>query len=92
LQVGEQNTSLFKGKLGMIAPPLVLTSILEAGTMDPAQVIPILSGKFQEFDRSSPVVKACMLLRPVLEYLWGVHKNLIHPAVFSLDRNVESQE
>jgi hypothetical protein len=33
-----------------------------------------------------------MLLRPVLEYLWGVHKNLIHPVVFSLDQNVESQE
>jgi hypothetical protein len=23
-----------------------------------------------------------MLLRPVLEYLWGVHKNLIHPVPF----------
>jgi len=42
LQVGEQNSSSFKGKLGMIVPPLVLTSILEAGTMDPAQLIPIL--------------------------------------------------
>jgi len=62
LQVGEPNTSLFKGKLGMIIPPLVLTSILEAGTMDPAQLIPILSGKFQELDRSSPVVKASTLL------------------------------
>jgi len=92
LQVGEQNSSSFKGKLGMIVPPLVLTSILEAGTMDPAHLIPILLGKFQEFDRSSPVVKACTLLRPVLEYLWGVYKNLVHPVVFSLDRNIESQE
>jgi len=92
LQVGEQNSSLFKGKLGMIVPPLVLTSILEAGTMGPAHLIPILSGMFQEFDRSSPVVKACTLLRPVLEYLWGVHKNLIHPVVFCLERNDESQE
>jgi hypothetical protein len=62
LQVGDQNASSFKGKLGIVVPPLVLTMILAADTMDPAHLIPVLSGKFQEFDRSSPTVKTCTLL------------------------------
>jgi len=74
-------------------PPLVLTSILVADTMNAAHLIPVLSGKlFQEFNRSSPTGKACTLLRPVIEYLWRVHKNLIHPVVFSLDRSTDSKE
>jgi hypothetical protein len=84
-EAADQNPSVFKGKLGIVIPPLVLTSILEADTMIPANLIPILSNKFQEFDRTSPTVKACTLLRPVLEYLWAVHKNLIQPMVFSID-------
>jgi hypothetical protein len=91
LQVADQNPSVFKGKLGMIVPPLVLTSMLEAETMNPAELIPILLVKFQEFDRSSPVVKACMFLRLVLKYLWAVHKKLFNPSIFSLDRNADSQ-
>jgi hypothetical protein len=91
LQVTDQNPSVFKGKLGMIVPPLVLSSMLEAETMNPAELIPILLVKFQEFDRSSPVVKACTFLRPALEYLWAVHKKLIDPTIFSLDRNADSQ-
>ncbi len=92
LQVGDQNPSLFKGKLVIIVPPLVLTSILEANTMDPTRLIPILSTKFQEFDHSSPTVKACKVLRPVFEYLWAVHKSLIQPIVFSVDRSTEGQD
>ncbi len=92
LQVGEQNSSSFKRKLGIIVPPLVLTSVLEANTMDPSHLIPALSSKFQEFDRSSPTVKACTLLRPVLEFLWGVYKSLIEPVIFSVDHSSESQE
>jgi len=92
LQVGEQNSSLFKGKLGIIVPPLVLTSVLEENTMEPSHLIPSLSNKFQEFDRSRPTVKACTLLRPVLEFLWGVYKSLIQPVIFSVDRSSESQE
>jgi hypothetical protein len=61
-QAGDQNPSSFKGKLGIVAPPLVLTSILVVDTMDPAHLIPVLSGKLQEFDWSSPTVKACTLL------------------------------
>jgi hypothetical protein len=49
LQAADQNPSVFKGKLGIVIPPLVLTSILEADTMIPASLIPILSNKFQEF-------------------------------------------
>jgi len=51
LQAADQNPSVFKGKLGIVIPPLVLTSILKADTMIPASLIPILSNKFQEFDR-----------------------------------------
>ncbi len=92
LQVAEQNPSMFKGKLGIIVPPLVLMTILEANTMDPAHLIPILSIKFQDFDRSSPMVKACTVLRPVLEYLWAVCKNLIQPIIFSVDRSTDGQD
>jgi hypothetical protein len=91
LQVADQNPSMFKGKLGMVVPPLVLTTVLNSNTMDPAHLIPVLSSDFQDFDRSSPMVKACTLLRPVLEYLWVVHKNLIQPVVFSIDQSVESK-
>jgi hypothetical protein len=91
LQAADQNPSVFKGKLGIVNPPLVLTSILESDTMIPVSLIPILSNKFQEFDRTSPTVKACTLLRPVLQYLWAVHKNLIQPTVFSIDQCTESQ-
>jgi len=59
--------------------------------MNPANLIPALSNKFQEFDRSSPVVKACTFLHPVLEYLWAVQKKLIDPIIFSIDRSVDSQ-
>jgi len=51
LQAADQNPSVFKGKLGIVIPPLVLTSILKADTMIPASLIHILSNKFQEFDR-----------------------------------------
>lgn len=92
LQVPDQNPSSFKGKPGFIIPPLVLTSILETNTLDPAELIPVLITKFTEFDRSSPVVKACTILRPVLQFLWGVSKNLIPPIIFSIDRSTEGVE
>jgi hypothetical protein len=81
---------VFKGKQGIIVPSLALRTILETDTMNPAQLIPVLSTKVQEFDRSSPV-KAYTFLRPVLEYLGGLHKKLINPIIFSIDRSVDSQ-
>jgi hypothetical protein len=60
--------------------------------MIPVNLIPVLSDKFQGFDRASPTVKACTLLRPVLEYLWAVHKNLIQPIMLSKERCIESQD
>jgi hypothetical protein len=91
LQVAEQNPSMFRGKVSLIIPPLVLVTILEADITDPASLIPLLSNKFQEFDRSSPTVKACTLLRPVLEYLWAVHKKFIPPTTFSINRSMEGR-
>ena len=58
LQVAKQNPSSFKGKLRLIVPPLVLTTILEANTIDPTKLIPILLAKFQDFDRYCATVKA----------------------------------
>ncbi len=57
----------------MVVPPLVLTTILESKSLSPAVLIPALSSKFQGFDRTSSNVKACTILRPVLEYLWAVY-------------------
>jgi hypothetical protein len=79
LQVPDQNPSVYRGKASMLVSPLILTTILEAASLDPAQLIPILSAKFQEFDRTSPTVKACTILRPVLEYLWAVHMKTVLP-------------
>jgi hypothetical protein len=91
LQVADQNPAVFRGKLGLIIPPLVSVEILATDTTDPAALIPLLSNKFQEFDRSSPTVKACTVLRPVLEYLWAVHKRFIPPTTFSIDRSTEGR-
>jgi len=67
----EISNCIYKGKQTMVVPPLVLTTILEATSLSPAVLIPALSSKFQEFDRTSTNVKACTILRLVLEYLWG---------------------
>jgi hypothetical protein len=90
LQVPEQNPSVFHGKCCIIIPPLVLTAILDTASLDPALLIPILSTKFQEFDRTSPTVKACTVLRPILEYLWAVHMKMIPPLVSSIARCQDS--
>jgi hypothetical protein len=92
LQVLEQNPSVFYGKSSIIIPPLVLTAILDAASMDPTQLIPILSAKFQEFNRTSPAMKACTILRPVLEYLWAVHLKIVHPLVSSIKHYQDSQD
>ena len=92
LQVPDQNPPVFRGKSSILIPPLVLTAILESTSLDPSQLIPILSAKFQEFDRTSPTVKACTILRPVLEFLWGVHMKLVHPLVSSMERTQDSQD
>jgi len=73
LIVAEQNISVVKFKNSLWIPPLVLSTILEAKSLAPAVLIPLLSAKFQEFDRSSTTVKACTVLRPVLEFLWATH-------------------
>jgi hypothetical protein len=92
LQVPEQNPSVFHGKSSIIIPPLLLTAILDAASMDPTQLIPILSAKFQEFNHTSPTMKACTILRPVLEYLWAVHLKIVHPLVSSIERYQDSQD
>ncbi|MFN9981473.1 MAG: hypothetical protein ACK53Y_16230, partial [bacterium] len=44
-----------------------------------------MSTKFQEYDRTSTQVKACTLLRPVLVFLWAVHKKLVPPLIVAVD-------
>jgi hypothetical protein len=72
----------FQGKRTMIVPPLVYIPILEANTLIPKDLIPLFSNKFQEFNRMSPSVKACTILRPVLEYLWAAHILIIAKTLY----------
>jgi len=90
LTVQEQTATRIKNSLWI--PPLVLTSVLEAKSLAPADLIPLLSVKFQEFDRSSTTVKACTILRPVLEFLWAVHKNLVPPTIFAVKNSNDAVE
>jgi len=66
LVVADQNTSVVKFKNSLWIPPLVLSKILEARSLVPEVLIPLLLAKFQEFDRLSTTVKACTVLRSVL--------------------------
>jgi hypothetical protein len=90
LIVPEQSPTIARFNQSLWIPPLVLTTFLEAKSLVPAEVIPLLSSKFQEFDRSSPNVKACTILRPVLEFLWGVHKKLVPSTTIAVDTSNEA--
>jgi hypothetical protein len=59
--------------------------MLEVNSLDPAVLIPALSLKFQEFDKSSTSIKACTILRPVLEYLWVTSKKLRPPTILAVE-------
>ena len=88
----EQVTSYYKGKQVIIVPPLVTATILESNSLLPAVLILALSLKFQEFDRSSATVKACMILRPVLEFLWAVRHKNVPPTVLGLDHSQDAKD
>jgi len=85
LVVPVQNPTIACFKNSLWAPPLVSATILEAKSLVPAILIPLLSSKFQEFDRASSSVKACTVLRPVLEFLWAVHKKFVPPMTLAAD-------
>jgi hypothetical protein len=55
-------------------------------------LIPILSATFQEFDRASTTVKACTVLRPVLEFLWAVLHKKIPSTILGLDNSQEARD
>jgi hypothetical protein len=67
LTAPDQNPPALKSKIVILVPPLVQKMILESDSMVPLVLIPLLSAKFQEMDRYCPTVKACTLLRPVME-------------------------
>jgi len=92
LVVPEQNPMVTKVKNSIWVPPLVYSTILEAKSMDPSDLIPLLSSKFQEFDRSSTTAKACTILRPVLEFLWAVFKKLVPSTTLAIDDSFEAKE
>jgi len=92
LQPQEQSSSTFKGKQVMIVPPLVSVTMLETKSLLPSTLIPALSTNFQEFDHLSPTVKACTILRPVLEYLWAVHHKKIPSTLLGIDRSKDAKE
>jgi len=37
-------------------------------------------------------VKACTVLRPVLEYLWGVHHKKVPSTMIGIDRSQDAEE
>jgi hypothetical protein len=92
LTVPDQNPSSTKVKNSIWLPPLVSLTVLEAKSQNPAVLIPLLSLKFQEFDRSSSNVKACTILCPILEYLWAVHKKLVTPSILAVDDTPDASE
>ncbi len=85
LTVPETNPTKLRCKSILMLPPLVSTTILTSPSLDPFELIPLLSATFQDFDRTSDTIKACTLLRPVLEFLWAVSKKLITPIIFCPD-------
>jgi hypothetical protein len=92
LVVLNQNASLARFKNSMWIPPLISVAILEAKSLVPSTLIPLLSSKFQEFDRLSTSVKACTVLHPVLEYLWAVHKKLVPPTTLAVETSNDAME
>jgi hypothetical protein len=92
LMVPDQNPSSAKVKNSVWLPPLALLTVLEAKSQNPTVLIPLLSLKFQEFDRSSSNVKACTILFPILEYLWAVHKKLVPPLILAVDDSPDASE
>jgi hypothetical protein len=92
LTVPEANPPRLKCKSILMVPPLVSNAIRSSLSMDPADLIPVLSATFQEYDRGSETVKACTLLCPVLEFLWAVKQKLLTPIVFSPDNSPEGKK
>jgi hypothetical protein len=88
----DPSTTSYKGKQTMVVPPLVLVTILETDSLPPEVLIPALSAKFQEFNRSSQTVKACTILRPVLEFLWAVAHKKGPASVIGVDQSKDAQE
>ena len=92
LVVADQNPTMARFKNSFWVPPLVSVSILEAKSLLPAELIPLLLTKFQEFDKSSTTVKACTVLRPTLEFLWAVYKKLVPPTTLAVDTSRDASE
>jgi hypothetical protein len=92
LTVPDTNPTKLRCKCVLMVPPLGSTTILTSPSMDPFELIPLLSATFQDFDRTSETVKACTLLRPVLEFLWAAKKKLITPIIFSQDNSPEGRK
>ncbi len=92
LTVPDSNPTKLRCKCILMVPPLVSTTILTSPSMHPFELIPLLSATFQDYDRSSETVKACTLLRPVLEFLWAASKKLITPIIFSPDNSPEGKK
>jgi len=88
----DQNPTVAKFKNSLWIPPLVSNAIFDARSLDPLVLIPLLSTKFQEFNRSSTTVKACTILRPVLEYLWAVYMKLVPTTIVAVDNSSDAAD
>lgn len=90
LTVPDQNPTTARFKNSLWIPPLVSNTIMEAKSLMPLTLIPLLSSRFQEFDKSSSAVKVCTVLCLVLEYLWAVQKKLVPTTIVAVDSSVEA--
>jgi hypothetical protein len=91
LSVPDANPPKLRCKSIIMAPLLVSTRIMTTQSADPFHLIPILSAAIQDYDRSSETLKACTLLRPVLEFLWAAKKGLITPIMLSPHSSTEGK-
>ncbi len=62
LVVPDTNPSKLWCKSILVIPPLVSTTIMTSPSLDPFELIPLLSATSQDYDRNSYRVKACNLL------------------------------
>jgi hypothetical protein len=93
LGIPDQNPMILCTKFNLFIPPLVLNMILDAKSLVPSVLIPILSSaKFQEYDRTSATIKACTILRPILEFLWAAHHKLDPATVAAVDPSQDAME
>ena len=90
LVVPPDSTVKLRCRKALMVGPLVAHAIMSSDSSDAATLLPIMSAAFQEFDRTSSVVKACTSLKFVLNYLFAVSQAKVDPAIKDYDDSPET--